>query len=194
MRGTQEHTFLFADLVGFTALTAIRGDEVAADVATSFHSEVARLAADHGAEAVKAIGDAVMVRGTDAAATVLLGLRIAALDEADGFPPVRVGMCTGPAVRRGGDWFGATVNLAARVAGLAGAGEVLLAETTRSALRRTPGMEIQARGLHVLKNVVAPLALYAAARLADELATPTALPTFPRSRVDATPAAAAAAA
>jgi adenylate cyclase len=184
MRRTQEHTFLFADLVGFTTLTATRGDEVAADVATSFHSEVARLAADHGAEAVKAIGDAVMVRGTDAASTVLLGLRITSLSEELGFPPVRIGMCTGPAVRRGQDWFGATVNLAARVANLAAGGEVLLGESTLRAVRAVSGLDIQARGMHLLKNVVGPLALYAAAggheqpvpHRADRAASPVAEP------------------
>lgn len=43
----------------------------------------------------------------------------------------RVGIDTGSAAERDGDWFGATVNLAARVTGAAGDGEVLITEATR---------------------------------------------------------------
>ena len=44
----------------------------------------------------------------------------------DGLPSVRVGMNTGPAVERNGDFFGSTVNLAARLGQAARGGEVLL--------------------------------------------------------------------
>ena len=53
----------------------------------------------------------------------------------DGLPPVRVGVNTGPAVERDGDFFGSTVNLAARLSQAARGGEVLLTEATRAAAR-----------------------------------------------------------
>ncbi len=68
------HTFLFADLVGFTALSIEQGDEQAADVATRFQREVRVLAARHGATVVKSLGDGAMVSADDAGDAVRLGL------------------------------------------------------------------------------------------------------------------------
>jgi class 3 adenylate cyclase len=109
-------TFLFADLSGFTALTEAHGDEQAADLVGGFCVTVRRLLAEHQAHEVKAIGDALMLRAGDAAAAIRLGLCIVHdVGAQHGFPLVRVGMHTGQAVERAGNWFGATVNLAARV-------------------------------------------------------------------------------
>ena len=88
------HTFLFADLVGFTALSIEEGDEQAANVATRFQREVRYLAARHGARVVKSLGDGAMVRAQDAGDAVRLGLELA--NGLDGLPPVRVGLNTGP--------------------------------------------------------------------------------------------------
>ena len=105
-----EHTFLFADLAGFTALTEAHGDARAADLAGEFCGSVKALLPDEGAEAVKTIGDAVMVRLSDARDAVRLAVRVTdEIGAQHGVPSVRVGMHTGPAVERTGDWFGATV-------------------------------------------------------------------------------------
>ena len=64
-KGTNLQTFLFMDLVGFTALTAEQGDDSAADVALSLYASVRRLLPDHGGEEIKTIGDAMMVRCDD---------------------------------------------------------------------------------------------------------------------------------
>ena len=117
------HTFLFADLAGFTALTEAMGDRDAAELAGAFCDAVRELLPDHRAQEVKAIGDALMIRGDQASEAIQLGLRV--VHEVGGkhfFPTVRVGMHTGPAVERNGDWFGATVNVAARVSGIAAGG------------------------------------------------------------------------
>jgi class 3 adenylate cyclase len=121
-------TFLFADLSGFTALTEAHGDEQAADLVGGFCVAVRRLLTAHHAFEVKTIGEALMLRTGDAAA-IRLGLCIVHdVGAQHGFPLVRVGMHTGPAVEREGDWFGATVNLAARVSAAASGGEALLTE------------------------------------------------------------------
>jgi len=161
-------TFLFADLAGFTALTEAHGDEQAAEHAGEFFSRVRGLLADHDAEEVKTIGDAVMVRVTDAERAICLGLEI--IDEVRtlaGFPAVHVGMHTGPAVERDGDWFGAAVNLAARVSGAAGGSEVLLSEATREAAGTLTAIELNRRGPQWLKNVADPIVVYRALRSGD---------------------------
>lgn len=159
------HTFLFTDLVGFTALTAAQGDDHAADVALALHDRVARLAAEHRAEVVKTLGDALMLRCDDAGAAVRLGVRIVEQLAADpGLPPVRVGMHTGPAIARAGDWYGATVNVAARLCTAAGGGEALVSEATCEAAGRVRGVDLGERRLHWLKNVTEPVAAHLASR------------------------------
>ena len=155
------HTFLFADLAGFTALTEAHGDEAAADLVGRFCRAISDLLPTN-AERVKSIGDAVLVRADHAADALHLALRI--VGEVGGrpeFPVVRAGLHTGPAVERDGDWFGATVNLAARIAGAAGDDEVLLSEATRAAAADA-GIVFESRGKHRMRNVSAEVTLFAA--------------------------------
>src|SRR5215216_6705651 len=156
--GTAVQTLLFADLSGFTALTEAHVDEQAADLVGGFCGSVRRLLSAHQAQEVETIGDALMLRTVDAAAAIRLGLCIVHdVGAQHGFPLVRVGMHTGPAVERGGDWFGATVNLAARVSAAAGGGEALLTEATLAAAGEVAGVELRQRGRWSFRNVGAPV-------------------------------------
>jgi adenylate cyclase len=164
MAETTHHTFLFADLVGFTAFTERVGDEAAADVAVAFQTASAHLAADFDCDVVKSLGDAVMIHGADAARVVALALKIAAeLSEEGWCPPVRMGVHSGTAVRRGADWYGSTVNVAARLTDAAAAGEVLISLSTRNLLASNGAMTIADRGPRSFKNVGAPVGVFAAA-------------------------------
>ncbi len=158
---SDEASFMFADLAGFTAMTEAHGDESAADLAEEFCQLVRELLPAHGAEEIKLIGDAIMLRVLDAGDAVRLGLQIVCLRH--GSPAVRVGMHTGPAVERSGDWYGATVNVAARVAAVAAGGEVLLTGKTREVAGSLAGVVFAARGSERFKNVGEPIAIHAAA-------------------------------
>ena len=169
MRHGRLHTFLFADLVGFTSLAELHGDDVAADVAVRFGAEAARMATEHGALLVKSLGDAVMIRADDAAEAVLLGARMHdELAAIPGMPPVHVGIHTGRAVERDGDWFGAAVNLAARVADAARGGELLMTEATVAAAGDIGGVELLCLGPQAFKNVSGPTSVYSARAVARE--------------------------
>src|SRR5947207_2034609 len=91
---TQAQTFIFMDLVGYTALSAEQGDDGAADVAFRFYDHVRELLAEHRAEEIKTIGDAMMIRGDDPQLAICLGLRVVDDLDARGLPPVRVGVHT----------------------------------------------------------------------------------------------------
>ena len=160
---TDGGTFVFADIAGYTALTEAHGDADAAELAGTFCREISALASTCGGEVIKTIGDAVMVRHDDPGEAVGLGLS-AAHDvlSGHGFPAVRVGMHHGPAVEREGDWFGATVNLAARVAGVAAGGEVLLTQAVLTGAGELDGVEFESRGEHRMRNVATPVSLFAA--------------------------------
>jgi len=154
----EEHTFLFCDLVGFTALTAAEGDMRGADVCEEFGNRVRPLLKEHRAEHIKSIGDALMIRSDEAALGIRLGIRVVTdLGQVRGFPPVRVGVHTGPAVTRGGDWYGTTVNVAARLCAAAGGGQVLASEAALEAARGLKEVDLGERRLHWLKNVTEPV-------------------------------------
>lgn len=154
-------TFLFADLSGFTALTEAHGDEESADVASEFTHAVRHLLPLHGAREVKTIGDAVMVRVAQAGQAIRLGLEIVdVVHTKSRFPVVHVGMNTGPAIERESDWFGSTVNVAARVAATAAGDEVLLTRATLDAAGKIEGVDVEARGEVYLKNVAEPVRLH----------------------------------
>jgi YHS domain-containing protein len=155
-------TFVFADLAGFTALTETHGDEEAIQIASEFTARVRRILPSFGAEEVKTIGDEVMIRVHEPVNAVRLGMRIADELAFHGSPPVRVGMHSGSALARDGDWFGATVNLASRVTRAAKPGEVLLTEQTRRQLGGGAGIELEERGEHYFKNVSEPTFVYRA--------------------------------
>lgn len=161
-----EQSFIFADLAGFTRLTEAHGDVQAANVAQSYAASSRRLAEDHGAEQVKTIGDAVLMRVPDPAGALAFGVRmVGEIGAQHGFPAVRVGIDHGPAEERNGDYFGRTVNVAARVAALAGAGEVLLTDAVRSGAGSVADIDIRHYGRHSLKGIVESVNIFSAARV-----------------------------
>jgi adenylate cyclase len=160
-------TFLFADLAGFTALTEAHGDEEAAALVADFCDAV-RAELPPGASCVKTIGDAVMLHIPDPGEAILLGLHIThGLMPGHGAPAVRVGLHHGSAIERDGDYFGAAVNLAARVSGVATGGEVLLTAHTAALAPSLDGVFYEARGREALRNVREPVELFAAMRTGE---------------------------
>lgn len=157
------HTFVFADLAGYSAATEMHGDERAADLVAAFYGRVRELLAEYDGQEVKQLGDALMLRLDDAATAVTLAARIASEPAvAHGELGVRVGIHTGHAVERLGDWFGGSVNLAARVAARAASGEVLITEATRDAARAALAQRVvQDRGLERFKNIAERVRLFA---------------------------------
>ena len=159
-------TFVFADIAGFTALTEAHGDEQAAALVKHFCGAIGEELPPSGGSHVKTIGDAVMLRIPDPGNAIRLGLRIAnELMLEHGAPAVRVGMHHGSAVEQDGDFFGAAVNLAARVAAEASGGEVLLTGTTAALVPDLGGVLYESRGRRRLRNVQEPVELFAAARM-----------------------------
>jgi class 3 adenylate cyclase/YHS domain-containing protein len=163
-----ESTFLFADIAGFTALTEAHGDEDAADLVSAFCEAVRAELPAAGGSHVKTIGDALMLHVPDPAGAVGLGLKITGgIMRGHGSPAVRVGLHHGPAVERDGDFFGAAVNLAARVSGVAAGGEVLLTGQTAAMAPDLDGVFYEPRGRHELRNVQEPVELFAAVRTGE---------------------------
>jgi class 3 adenylate cyclase len=145
-------TFAFVDLSGFSALTEAHGDSEALALLNRFEA-IVRVSLGPGDQLVKTIGDAAMLRFANPVRAVerLARLFAACLAEA-AFPVPRAGLHQGPALERAGDWFGATVNLAARIASLASGGQVLSsAEVAKAA--RSAGHTVVDLGAFQLRNI-----------------------------------------
>jgi adenylate cyclase len=153
----------FLDLVGYTRLTEERGDAAAAALVETLAVLVRRSSLEHGGVPVKWLGDGVMVWFREPAGAVLAALRLVAQLPEAGLPPAHVGVAAGPVVVQGGDYFGRTVNLAARIAARAGAGQVLVGEQV---VERAPpqGVTFVELGQVQLKGFARPVRLLEARR------------------------------
>jgi class 3 adenylate cyclase/YHS domain-containing protein len=168
VQNTVSATFVFADIAGFTALTEAHGDHEAATLVADFCAAVRAELPASGGRHVKTIGDALMLSIPDPAEAILLGLRIThELMRGHGSLAVRVGLHHGAAIEREGDYFGAAVNLAARVSAEASGGEVLVTGHTAALAPELEGILYEPRGRRLLRNVRDPVELFAAVRVGD---------------------------
>src|SRR5215211_3063853 len=148
----------FLDLVGYTRLTEERGDAAAAALAEILAALVNRSSRELGGVPVKWLGDGVMVRFREPAGAVLAALGMVEQLPAAGLPAAHVGVAAGPVVAQGGDYFGRTVNLAARIAAYASAGRVLVSEPV---IQRAPpqGVTFVELGQVQLQGIAQPVRL-----------------------------------
>jgi adenylate cyclase len=164
--GARHISVAFADLVGFTRL----GEAVPPDELESLARRLSDLAHDVVAPPVrfiKTIGDAVMFVSTDPVPLLRTTLELVrAAEKFDDFPQLRVGLASGYAVSRAGDWFGSPVNLASRVTGAARPGAVLVTESTREAIGSADGLSWSFVGARHLKGVKSEVKLFRARRVA----------------------------
>jgi adenylate cyclase len=128
----------FLDLTGYTRLTEEQGDQAAADLAARLASLVRRSAQEHGGQPVKWLGDGVMFYFPDPGRGVLAALQMVEGVAIHHLPPAHVGIHAGPVVFQEGDYFGRTVNIAARIAEYARPGEVLVSQEVLDAAAGTP--------------------------------------------------------
>jgi adenylate cyclase len=136
--GERELTVAFTDLAGFSSWALEAGDAPAVQLLREVSAVTEPAVTEHGGEVVKRLGDGMMAVFAEPGAG--LGAVLEARDavsalEAEGYQPqLRAGVHTGCAQRVGDDYFGVDVNVAARVAEEAGAGEVLISDATLDGL------------------------------------------------------------
>jgi adenylate cyclase len=165
--GARLVTIAFADLVGFTRLGEVVEPE---DLERLAHhlTDLAREVAVPPVRYIKSIGDEVMLVSPDAAALLRAVLEMVEATELDdGFPRLRVGLSTGMAVSRAGDWFGSPVNLASRVTGVARPGTILVSEATHDAIGETGDFAFSFAGGRSLKGIKDDVKLFRARRASE---------------------------
>jgi adenylate cyclase len=149
----------FLDIAGFTDLVEHEGDEAAAALAARLEPLVTRSAERHGGKVVKWLGDGVMLHFGRAEGAVSAALdMLEAVTDAN-LPPAHVGIHAGPVVFQGGDYFGRTVNLAARILDQARAGQTLVSDDVAASIDRD-GLVVESIGPVELKGVARPVRLH----------------------------------
>jgi adenylate cyclase len=162
----QAEACAFADLSGYTKLTEEAGDEVAAQVSVKLAELVNGIASDFRGSVVKMLGDGVLFHFKDPNDAVMGSLEIVDRVIPAGLPPAHVGVNAGPMIYDEGDYFGRTVNIAARIASQAGPDRVFVGEDVLQHI--TPrGFRLVEVGAFDLKGISKPLILYEAIRDGD---------------------------
>jgi adenylate cyclase len=134
MRSGPPPAIAFLDLTAFTSVTEERGDEAAADYALLLAEMVLEVSASHNGRPVKLLGDGVMFYFPRPRDAVWCAFELVDATLGAGLPPARVGIAAGPVVVRDSDYFGRTVNLAARISDYARPREVLVTPEVRDAV------------------------------------------------------------
>lgn len=180
---------LIADLSGYTALAETHGGLEAARIVLRFETLIAE-SLEPDVALINCVGDDVFCAGPDALAVVRSALRLRdRVAREREFPRVRTGIHAGSVVVLQGKYFGASINLAARLADLAVGGQVLCTAVIAQAARVLADIEPCALGERHFRNVAQPIAVYELARPRERRGT-TAIDPVCRMQVIVTIAAA----
>jgi adenylate cyclase len=154
----------FSDIEGSTELNEQLGEREWVKLLERHNKLIYKQVEAHGGHVVKTQGDGFMIAFPDPAKAVLCSV---AVQRALGENPerwdnirVRIGLHMGSSVRRGDDLFGRNVAMAARVAGQADGGEILVSDAVREAIDGAPGIAVAAPREVELKGLRGSHAVY----------------------------------
>jgi adenylate cyclase len=161
--GARIVTVCFADLAGFTKL----GEAIPPEDLERIANRLAELAHDVASAPVrfvKSIGDAVMLVCFEPVPLLQAVLDLVDAAVANDLPRLRIGVASGCAVSRAGDWYGSPVNVASRVTAVARLGTVMVDESTRDAVGNAAGFDWSPAGARRLKGVTGDVKLFRVGR------------------------------
>jgi class 3 adenylate cyclase len=151
-------TIMFTDVEESTRLLSTRGFTASHEIMKAYETIIDDKIALHAGRRIKGLGDGFMISFGSARHGVECALDIQqAITEYSKQNPerklrIRIGLNTGEVVEEGGDIFGAAVNVAARVAGKAKGGEILISEIVRQLVGPVSEMKFEFRGRYKLKG------------------------------------------
>jgi len=152
---------VFTDIVGFTSLTDVHGDDVALALLER-QEKMVRAALPPNSRVVKELGDGLLLWFGDPSDAIDTCLQLQRecddVNETVDLPLwVRIGVHWGCPRLRGDDIVGRDVNLAARIVDLAGPGEVLCSEVTANAIGDRPGVGFEPLGPVFVRGITDPV-------------------------------------
>jgi pilus assembly protein CpaF len=151
-------TIMFTDVEDSTKLLSTRGFTESHEIMKAYETIIDEQVAEHAGRRIKALGDGFMISfgSTRHGVECALAIQEAFAEYAKQHPErkvrIRIGLNTGEVVEEGGDIFGAAVNVAARVAGKAKGGQILVSDVVRQLVGPVSEMKFELRGRYKLKG------------------------------------------
>lgn len=150
---------LFSDIVGFTSLMG--ADEVnTLQIVAASEAIHLKAFANHGGRLLKRLGDGLLASFDTASGAVECAVEVQNAVAVDGRFQLRVGIHLGEVVEDDEDVFGNGVNIASRIQGVVGAGEIGISEVVYENIKNTTTISATLLGDTELKNVETPVTLY----------------------------------
>ena len=151
-------TIMFTDVEDSTRMLSTRGFTESHEIMKAYESIIDEKVAEHAGRRIKGLGDGFMIsfgsvrHGVECALDIQRAIAEYSKQNPERKIRIRIGLNTGEVVEEAGDIFGAAVNVAARVAGKARGGEVLVSEVVRQLVGPMAEMQFAVRGRYKLKG------------------------------------------
>jgi len=151
-------TIMFTDMEGSTNLLSTRGFTESHEIMKAYESIIDEKVAEHAGRRIKGLGDGLMVsfgssrHGVECALEIQKAIAEYSRQNPERKIRIRIGLNTGEVVEEGGDIFGAAVNVAARVAGKAKGGEILVSDVVRALVGPLAEIKFDYKGAYKLKG------------------------------------------
>jgi pilus assembly protein CpaF len=151
-------TIMFTDMEGSTNLISTRGFTESHEIMKAYETIVDEKVAEHAGRRIKGLGDGLMVsfgssrHGVECALDIQRAIGEYSKQNPERKVKIRIGLNTGEVVEEAGDIFGAAVNVAARVAGKAKGGEILVSDVVRQLVGPVQEIVFGYRGAYKLKG------------------------------------------
>jgi pilus assembly protein CpaF len=151
-------TIMFTDVEGSTRLLSTRGFTESHEIMRAYETIIDEKVSDHAGRRIKGLGDGFMIsfgsvrHSVECALDIQRSIAEYSRQNPERKVKVRIGLNTGEVVEEAGDIFGAAVNVAARVAGKARGGEILVSEVVRQLVGPVSEMTFAYRGRYKLKG------------------------------------------
>jgi len=151
-------TIMFTDMEGSTNLLSTRGFTESHEIMKAYETIIDEQVAEHAGRRIKGLGDGLMVsfgssrHGVECALDIQQAINEYSKQNPERTIRIRIGLNTGEVVEEAGDIFGAAVNVAARVAGKAKGGEILVSDVVRQLVGPLAEIKFDYRGAYKLKG------------------------------------------
>ena len=151
-------TIMFTDVEESTRLLSTRGFTTSHEIMKAYETIIDEKVGQHAGRRIKGLGDGFMIsfgsarHGVECAIDIQRAIGEYSKQNPERKLRIRIGLNTGEVVEEAGDIFGAAVNVAARVAGKARGGEVLVSEIVRQLVGPVDEMKFDFRGRYKLKG------------------------------------------
>ena len=151
-------TIMFTDVEESTRLLSTRGFTTSHEIMKAYETIIDEKVGQHAGRRIKGLGDGFMIsfgsarHGVECAIDIQRAIAEYSKQNPERKLRIRIGLNTGEVVEEAGDIFGAAVNVAARVAGKAKGGEILVSDIVRQLVGPVDEMKFEFRGRYKLKG------------------------------------------